>query len=348
MNTQTSFDKSPRRASARIFTFVGIAIVVIAAFVLLTSKSTAPKSQKIVINQAAHTLLYLPLYIAQANGYFKDEGLDVTVMTGGGDSQAFAAVVGGSAEFGQGDPMMVLLSRQNGGPGKIVGNVVGRVAFWGVAVDSKQTPITKPQDFAGKRVATYPAPNTIYALQQRALLAGDLKLGKDSFIVETQFGTELAALFAGKADIAMTLEPVVSQALAKGAHVVYSFPEQYGDFPLTGLMVKDELIQTNPELLQHALNAYQKALTYAYQDTNGAIAIAIKEFPDVDKVVIENAVRRMLSEETIPKVVTLNKDSFAKAAAVRREIGDLTKGISFEDAVDNQFADKAVRQFGPK
>ncbi len=349
MNTKSFFGKSGQFGSTRTIVLI-LTIVVIAAAGLFFLKHSAleSKTQKVVINQAANTLLYLPLYIAQDNGYFKDEGVDVTVVTGGGDSQAFAAVVGGSADFGQGDPMMVPLSRQHGGPGKIVGNVVGRVAFWGVAVDPKITSIEKPQDFAGKRVVTYPAPNTIYALQERALLAGGLTLGKDSFIIQTQFGTELAPLFAGKADITMTLEPVVSQAVARGAHIVYSFPGQYGDFPLTGLMVKEDLLQKNPGLIQHVLNAYQKALTFAYQNPEGAIAVAVKAFPDVDKKIITDAVHRMLAEGTIPKVVTVSKESYAKAVAVRRDIGDLEKDITFEDVVVNQFADEAVRQYGPK
>jgi len=349
MNISFSPRWSSQRGSARMIGLVLVVVVIVlVGYAFLSHRSTAPKTEKIVINQAANTLLYLPLYIAKDNGYFKDEGIDASIVTGGGDSQAFAAVIGGSADFGQGDPMMVPISRQQGGPGKIVGNVVGRVAFWGVAVDPKITPITKPQDFAGKRVVTYPAPNTIYALQERALLAGGLTLGKDSFITQAAFGTELAPLFAGTADITMTLEPVVSQALAKGAHIVYSFPEQYGDYPLTGLMVKDDLIQKNPDLVQHVLDAYQKALTYAYQNPDGAIAVAVKEFPDVDKTIIANAVHRMLTEGTIPKVVTVSKDEYAKAVSVRRDIGDLQKDVSFEDAVDNQFAEKAVLNYGPK
>ncbi len=349
MATQFFSVKSGHAGSTRIVWLVPIAVILVVCVIIFSPRNKSPiGTEKIVINQAANTLLYLPLYIARDKGYFTNEGLSVTIVTGGGDSQAFAAVLGGSADIAQADPMMVPISRQNGGPGKIVGVVVGRVAFWGVALDPKIMPITKPQDFAGKRVVTYPAPNTIYALQERNLLDGGLTLGRDSFIIQAQFGTELAPLFAGNADITMTLEPVASQALAKGAHIVYSFPNQYGDFPLTGLMVNDALIQKNPGLVQHVLNAYQRALTYAYADPDGAIAVAVKEFPNVDRTIVANAVHRMLDEGTIPKTVTLSKDPYEKAVAVRRAVGDLQKNIPFDDAVDNQFADKAVGEYGPK
>jgi NitT/TauT family transport system substrate-binding protein len=194
MRTEPFLANSKPAGSTRTTVLVFIIIVgVIAGIAFLVHRGAPPhagsvtKTEKIVISQAANTLLYLPLYIAQDNGYFKDEGIEASIVTAGGDSQAFAAVIGGSADFAQADPMMVPISRQHGGPGKIVGNVVGRVAFWGVAINPKITPIVKPQDFANKRVVTYPAPNTIYALQERALLAGGLTLGKDSFIVQAQF-----------------------------------------------------------------------------------------------------------------------------------------------------------------
>ena len=47
-------------------------------------------------------LYYLPLTIAEQLGYFKDEGLDVTIDDFAGGSKALQAVVGGSADVGAG------------------------------------------------------------------------------------------------------------------------------------------------------------------------------------------------------------------------------------------------------
>ena len=41
---------------------------------------------------------YLPLTIAEQQGYFKDEGLDATVYDFAGGSRALQAVIGGSAD----------------------------------------------------------------------------------------------------------------------------------------------------------------------------------------------------------------------------------------------------------
>jgi NitT/TauT family transport system substrate-binding protein len=347
MKTESSPARTHRGSSLTKLTILLVLLFLVGFIVWLYRGSGTKVAQslpdKVVISQAAKVLLYLPLYIANEQGFFREENIDAVVVTAGGDSQAFAAVVGGSADFGQGDPMMVALSRQRGGPGKIIGNVVGRVAFWGVATDSKINKIERPQDFKGKRVVTYPEPNTIYALQKRNLQLGGIEF-EPGLIVPAQFGSELIPLFSGKAEIAMTLEPVVSQAVNQGAHVVYSFPEQYGDFILTGIMVTEETIQKRPGVVQRVLNAYQRALTYAHNNPDGAIATAKKEFPEVDGAIIADAVRRMLSEETIPKSVKIEKAAYEKALLLRRDVGDLEKDVRFEDAVDNRFAEAAERE----
>ena len=43
-------------------------------------------------------LYYLPLTIAEQRGYFKDEGLDITIVDFAGGARALQAVVGGSAD----------------------------------------------------------------------------------------------------------------------------------------------------------------------------------------------------------------------------------------------------------
>src|SRR5690606_18256416 len=44
-------------------------------------------------------IYYLPLSIADVNGYFKDEGLNVKILDFAGGSRALQAVVGGSADI---------------------------------------------------------------------------------------------------------------------------------------------------------------------------------------------------------------------------------------------------------
>src|SRR5438309_3882060 len=59
-------------------------------------------------------LYYLPLTIAESLGYFKAEGLDVTIVDFAGGSKALQAVVGGSADVVSGAFEHTLLMQPKG------------------------------------------------------------------------------------------------------------------------------------------------------------------------------------------------------------------------------------------
>ena len=55
---------------------------------------------KITLNEVAHSIFYAPQYVAIENGYFKDEGLDLTLITGFGADKTMTAVISGEADIG--------------------------------------------------------------------------------------------------------------------------------------------------------------------------------------------------------------------------------------------------------
>ena len=52
------------------------------------------------LNEVAHSIFYAPMYAAIENGYFEDEGLDITVITGFGADKTMTAVLSGEADIG--------------------------------------------------------------------------------------------------------------------------------------------------------------------------------------------------------------------------------------------------------
>lgn len=53
-----------------------------------TVKEVKPKEEKqmekVVLNEVAHSIFYAPLYVAIEEGYFAEEGVDLTLVTGFG------------------------------------------------------------------------------------------------------------------------------------------------------------------------------------------------------------------------------------------------------------------------
>ncbi|HEB87581.1 MAG TPA: ABC transporter substrate-binding protein [Gammaproteobacteria bacterium] len=304
------------------------------------AEDNTPKLQKITIAQFGHVFLYLPLYVAKNKGFFKEQGIDVTLVSTGGDEKTFAAVSSGSAQFGVADPVFTAIARERGQGGKVVASVVNGVAFWGITFRDDISPIQGPEGFAKLRVAAYTAPSTNYTVMKK-VLQNSSGTPVDATIVEGAFGSLVAMLKADQADVAMELEPVASIAVASGAKVVYSLAESFGDFAFTGLTVTDQYLQSKPETVQAAVTALAKAADYIYADFEGAFDVAVHEFPDIDKSILRNALRRLIDDHVIPRSVVLSEESWNKAVDLRKEVGDIKSGGAYAENVDMTFARKA-------
>ena len=184
-------------------------------------------TQHVVVNEALRTLLYLPVYHAIEQGYFKQEGLDVDLVTGGTATNAFSAMVTGGADFAVADPMYVPISGEQGGATKVVGQVVARIALWALSKD----PRVKTFDRAaveGKKISTHVKPMTAYTYTFNKTAELGLTEGQTVEIVQTRPGTEIVPFLSGTTDFVVTLEPGTSIAEAAGGHIVYSWPEALG------------------------------------------------------------------------------------------------------------------------
>src|SRR5271169_5152407 len=177
----------------------------------MTGETATAADLKVVhFSEAVHNLGYINLYVGMHSGIFEKNGLDMQVSAAGGDTQTFAAVLGGSADFAIGDATMAVISRENGGPGMVVGTVVQRAQY--LAVSKTVEPFTDPKKFKGMKIATSPEPNTNFSVTKRLIESNGMKLGDDATIVAVSPGTEIAAMLAGQADIAIAYQPGVSQA----------------------------------------------------------------------------------------------------------------------------------------
>jgi NitT/TauT family transport system substrate-binding protein len=267
-------------------------------------------------------LIYLPFYIAQEAGFFETQGLDVNLSYSGNDDQVFASVLRADAQFGIGDPIFSAISRNRGGDGVVVGQVVDRVALWGVAKQGAKRRDT-PADFANTRVGTFPRPSTTYSLMREMF---DREKVNGARIIEVPIGSEVALLESNEADVVMMLEPAASNAVEAGYEIVTSLPKLWGSFAFTGMSAVKAYTDQNPEIVDKVRAAMQSALNLAHQKSPEAISIAQRLFGSMDKDVVEAAVRRMLADQTIPRQFAVSPEGWQAAVRVRQAMGELKSG----------------------
>ena len=56
--------------------------------------------KKVTLTEVTHSIFYAPQYLADALGYFKDEGLDVEITLSQGADAVMSAVLSGDADLG--------------------------------------------------------------------------------------------------------------------------------------------------------------------------------------------------------------------------------------------------------
>jgi len=320
--------------------FVLFPLICLLAFLVASTCSNKQQVNRITIAQFGDFFLYAPLYIAIDAGYFRKEGLEVSLISTGGDEKTWAAVVSGNASFGIADPTFVAISAQRGQPGKVVATLVNRVPFWGVTFKSNIPEITEPKQLNDFVVATFPAPSTAYTLQKQMFVEAGLKPN----IRQGSFGTLFAMLEADEADIALELEPNVSQAVSRGAKVVYSLNSIYGEFAITGLTTIPSIIERRPELVQKVVRALANALIFIRNQPEESVQILVKRFPEVKPAIGKAALDRSVADGVLPEQVYTTRKAWDRAVALRVSAGDLKEPKEFAFYVDNSFATQVLDQ----
>lgn len=54
----------------------------------------------VTLNEVAHSIFYAPMYVAIESGYFEEEGIALSLVTGFGADKTMTAVLSGSADIG--------------------------------------------------------------------------------------------------------------------------------------------------------------------------------------------------------------------------------------------------------
>lgn len=271
--------------------------------------ASAQDNAEVTINQAFQSLLYLPLYVAQEQGFFAEHGVDVTIETGGGGPQSWAAVIGGSAQFSIQDPVFVPKSREMGGDGVVVAGVQNAptIFIFGKDETSLQGNLAY---LAGKKVITSPEPDTSWAFMSYLIEQEGLE---DVQIVNVSIGNEIPAIMAGAADYALAVDPQVAQAeLDNGMHAVYSFSGNQDWYPyaFSSLTTTQAYIDENPEAAQGVVTAFEQASRFIYSDFERTVEIAQKYFPQLSEEVVRTSVQREIDAKGYPENVLVSEKAW--------------------------------------
>ena len=100
--------------------FLSLAMLLTLFVGCANSKDSEKKLQKVTLNEVAHSIFYAPMYVAIEKDYFKDEGIDLELVTGFGADKTMTAVLSNEADIGFMGPETTVYTYNEGANDKIV------------------------------------------------------------------------------------------------------------------------------------------------------------------------------------------------------------------------------------
>jgi NitT/TauT family transport system substrate-binding protein len=221
---------------------------------------------------------FAPFYLAQQDGYYADVGLDVTIEHKSG-ADLVRLVADGQAEFGVADATDVMISRTAGIPIKYVATLYQ--LFPVALIGPEGTVPTDPAGLAGKRIGTPGEFGSSWHALLALLDAGGLTADDVTIRDYPQFN-QVEGLLNGDVDLITGFrsnEPL--RLAAQGMETDQLTVEQSAPLPGPGVIVGDELLGSDPDLVQRFVNATVSAMAPIAGDPQVGVDAAIVAVPAI-------------------------------------------------------------------
>jgi NitT/TauT family transport system substrate-binding protein len=212
-------------------------------------------------------LYYLPLTIAEQRGYFKDEGLDLSIVDFAGGARALQAVVGGSADVVSG-AFEHTVNMQYKGQRMRAFVLQGRAPQIVLGVNPKTMPDFKTlADLKGKKIGVTAPGSSTNVMVNFALAKVGLKPSDVAIVGVGASQGAVAAMRSGQIDAISNLDPVITLLQRSGdlkivsdTRVVAEAERVFGGpMPAGCLYCPQSFIDRHPNTVQAMANAIVRA-----------------------------------------------------------------------------------------
>ena len=303
------------------------------------------KLQKVTLNEVAHSIFYAPMYVAIEEGYFKEEGIDLTLVTGFGADKTVTAVLAGEADIGFMGSESTIYTKNGGAKDYLINfaQLTQRAGNFLVArepIENFEWDMLKGKKVLGGRAGGMPEMVFEYILKQNGL-----DPQKDLSIDQSiDFGATAAA-FTGddSADFTVEFEPSATALEKQGAgYVVASLGVDSGYVPYTSYSAKTSYMEKNPDIMQKFTDALQKGMDYVQSHTPEEIAEVIEpQFPETDLDTITAIVKRYYDQDTWKENLVFGQDGFELLQDILEDAGELKERTPYAELVNTEFAQNA-------
>jgi NitT/TauT family transport system substrate-binding protein len=305
-----------------------VMIIVLFAWLLFANGGTA--QAKLVVGLSSVNVAFLPVYVAEDKGFFKNEGLEVLLVLFNAGATNLQALIGGDVQI-MGSAFVETIGGR--GAGIDVKN------FWGICnimpfqlysqPDFKSMKQAKGKRFAISRFGS------LTDFLTRASLRHFGVDGKDVTIL--QIGStpaRFAALTAKGVDASIVWFPVTEIAKSQGYNKLLDLKEIFPEWPYETFAARESWLNKERDQVTKFLRAFQRAVKYTRENKGDAVRI-IRKYVKMDPAYAPAGYDEyrdsfpldgQIAEKVIPLVIEQEIES-----------GRLKKKVTLEDMVDRSF-----------
>jgi len=282
---------------------------------------------------------FAPYYVAQAKGFYADEGLDVT-MEYGFENDFVALTAKGERHFAVASGDQVILSRSQGLP--IVYVMKWYERFPVAVMTTQESGITSPEALAGHKVGIPGMFGASYVAWKALGYASPLD--ESQVTLESIGFTQAEAVSTGQVDAAVVYianEPVMLTEQGTAVNVIEL--SDYIDLVSNGIVTNEETLTKNPALVKGIVQGSLRGLQYTIDHPDEAFELSrtfIPEMSDDDAAIQKKVLAASIElwQSDTPGQTTA--DAWQTSATFMQETGLIETEVAIDNLYTNQFVEQ--------
>jgi NitT/TauT family transport system substrate-binding protein len=332
-----------------------IALGLVLILGLPVAHAPAQSLQKLKVAEVVRSQLFAPMYVAIDQSFFKDQGIELDLITANGGDRVGALVLSGQVDLGLAGPEVAIYLYNSEAPDKPVMfcSVNGTDGFFFVSRE-KIEPFTwdklKNRRIIGWRPGSTPQLFFEYVLKQKGVDSETIK----SIVTNIAPPAREGAWLSGDGDFGIFNEPSTENLARAGRiHVLTSIGKELGAAENTDFFAKKSWIEKNRDVAQKFTNAIARAQAWMKAATDAQIAAALApHFPGLPSDITVDVIKRYrgTGAPILSETPQISRPGLAKLQEVMSIGGviDPSKTVPYESIVADEFALEARRSVLPK
>ena len=329
-----------------------VCIVIIAAIVItviLVNNKLEEQAEltTIQLNEVTRSVFYAPQYVAIANGFFEEEGLEIEMTTGQGADKVMTAILAGQSDIGLCGPEASIYVYNEGREDyvEVFAQLTKRDGSF--LVSKNPTDNFSWNDLKGKTVIPGRKGGVPYMTFEYVLKQNGINPETDLVLDDSiQFDLMAGAFAGGNAEYVTLFEPTASMTEEQGkGYVVASVGEASGEVPYTAYCAKKSYIEENSSIIEGFTRAVYKGQQWVKEHSAREIAEVIQDFfPDTTVESLEQSVQSYKDIDAWNENPILKEESFDKLQLIMTEAGELDQKAPYDKIVNNSYAEKVINE----